>query len=53
MQINAEKFIICLFFPNHASYDRQSELGNNRNAQFDAFRELSRAISTSLTLVGD
>jgi hypothetical protein len=37
------------FFPN---YDRLPELGNNQNAQFDVFRKLSHAISTSLSLVG-
>jgi hypothetical protein len=55
MQINAEKYFIfsqprklrsAFIFPNHASYDRLPKLGNNRNAQFDVFRMLSRAIGT-------
>jgi hypothetical protein len=41
-----KKSIICYFFPNHASYDRLPELGNNRNAQFDVFHRPSHAIST-------
>jgi hypothetical protein len=53
-QLSAElkMHYLFIFFPNHASYDRLPELGN-RNAQFDVFHRLSRAISTSLTLVGD
>jgi hypothetical protein len=43
-------FVYC-FLPR--CYDRLLELCKNRNAQFDVFRTLSRAISTSLTLVGE
>jgi hypothetical protein len=34
-------------FSQPRSYDRLLELGNKRNAQFDFFRMLSRAIGTS------
>jgi hypothetical protein len=52
MQIYAENVLFVNFFPKYASYDRLLEIGNNRNAQFNVFHRLSRAISTSLTLVG-
>jgi hypothetical protein len=49
-----QKNVLFIFFPTTpATIDRLPELGNNRNAQLDIFRKLSRAISTLLTLVRD